>query len=113
LKIQITLILIFEIKKEKKKPGIGGSMKIHITAKLRGVFFFSLKPFLLPKRKAEKKKRKKRKRENHRVPNGGCMTKPLLVVAALLSWQGASGVGAQILVAFVLAIVQEFRHVGR
>ncbi len=41
------------------------------------------------------------------------MTKPLLAVAALLSWQRASVVGAQILVAFVLAIVQKFHHIGR
>ncbi len=86
-------------------------MKIQITVKYR--VLKTKKPFLLPKRKAEKKKRKKRKRENHRVPNGGCMTKPLLVVAALLSWQGASVVGAQILVAFVLGIAQKFHRVGR
>jgi hypothetical protein len=31
----------------------------------------------------------------------------------LLSWQRASVVGAQILVTFVLAIVQKFHHIGR
>jgi hypothetical protein len=41
------------------------------------------------------------------------MTKPLLAVAALLSWQRASVVGAQILVAFVLAMATKFHHVGR
>jgi hypothetical protein len=78
-----------------------------------GFLLLKKKPLILPKRKAEKKKRKKRNRENHRVPNGGCMTKPLLAVAALVSWQRPSVVGAQILVAFVLAMAIKFHHVGR